>query len=505
MAFTFSAEIQAVLEKIQATLPADLPVYMVGGAVRDLLLQRETHDLDFILPEGALKQARRVADALGGAYYPLDSVRAYGRVILARPGQVRLIVDIANIEGGDLEDDLRGRDFTINAMALELRQLETLIDPLGGLADLRNRRLRAGSPQAFENDPLRVLRGVRLAAAFECLITPETRGWMRQAAPRLSMVSAERLRNELFRILETPRRAAALRALDTLGALAPVLPELEELKGVTQPPPHIYDVWEHSLEVVERLETVLAVLATQHDPELSASLHLGMVAVQLGRFRGNIQTHLQSELSQGRTTRALLFLSALYHDIAKPRTRTIDPDGRTRFFEHEELGVQLVAQRAAALQLSKAEILRLERTVRQHLRPLLLAQTGRAVSRRAIYRFFRDAGPAGVDVCLLSLADVLGTYVLIPPQDIWARHIEVIRVLVEAWWEKPEQSVAPPALVTGHELMKELELEPGPLVGELLEAIREAQASGKVRDRKEALNLARVIAQGKVKNQGRGE
>jgi hypothetical protein len=129
--------------------------------------------------------------------------------------------------------------------------------------------------------------------------------------------------------------------------------------------------------------------------------------------------------------------------------------------------------------------------VRHHMRPLFLANTGRPPTRRAIYRFFRDTGPAGVDVCLLSLADVLATYGPTLPQDHWENHIEVVRTLLSAWWEQPAESVSPPALVTGHNLIAELGLSPGPLVGELLEAIREAQAAGQVHDRAGAIAYAR--------------
>jgi hypothetical protein len=127
------------------------------------------------------------------------------------------------------------------------------------------------------------------------------------------------------------------------------------------------------------------------------------------------------------------------------------------------------------------------------MRPLLLTQTGKPPTRRAIYRFFRDAGPAGVDVCILSLADMLGTYGPALPVETWADLLEVVRVLLQAWWEQPEESVSPPPLLNGHELVDELKIEPGKIVGEILEAIREAQASGTVQTRLEALDLARSM------------
>ncbi|MBN2148490.1 MAG: HD domain-containing protein, partial [Anaerolineales bacterium] len=257
-----------------------------------------------------------------------------------------------------------------------------------------------------------------------------------------------------------------------------------------QSPPHILDVWEHTLDVIKRLEAILEVLAPAYDPDKAASLILGLVVLRLGRYRQQIQAHLSESLNPNRTLRSLLFFAALYHDVGKPETRTQQPDGRVRFFEHDQLGQILTSTRAQALHLSNVEIERLKVIVRHHMRPLLLAQMDELPSRRAIYRYFRDTGPAGVDICLLSLADTLGTYGASLPQEVWARQLDVIRLLLEAWWEKPSENIAPPPLLNGRDLIEQLGLQPGPLIGQLLEAIREAQASGQVTTPEQAIALA---------------
>jgi hypothetical protein len=132
--------------------------------------------------------------------------------------------------------------------------------------------------------------------------------------------------------------------------------------------------------------------------------------------------------------------------------------------------------------------------IRNHLRPILLAQNGGFPTRKAIYHFFRDTGPAGVDICLLSLADVLGTYGYTLPQVEWTHQLEVVRSLLEAWWERPEESVSPPPLLTGRDLIESMGLEAGPLIGEILEKVREAQATGEIQSQEEALELARQLA-----------
>lgn len=482
-----------LLPQIVDQLPADVPGYLVGGAVRDMLLRRPLRDLDIVMAHDPIPIARRVADHLGADFYVLDAGRGYGRIVFSGPENGPIIADFTPFQGPDLESDLHARDFTVNAIAVDLRRPDHLIDPLGGAPDLHERLLRACSRQAMQDDPLRVLRGVRLAAAFELRITPETLTFMREAAPQLSRVSSERIRDEILRILSGRKASAALSALDQLGVLALILPELIDMKGVTQSAPHIHDVWGHTLDTISQLNTLLDVLGLVFHPDSAANLQMGLVSLRLGRFREALHVHLGDSLNPDRPPRSLLFLAALYHDIGKPTTREVDQVGRIRFFEHDRIGAEIAAQRAHWLHLSNPQIERLKKIVRYHLRPMLLAQSSDGPSRRAIYRFFRDAGPAGVDVCLLSLADTLGTYGPTLPQEVWGRHLEVVRALLQAWWDKPEESVSPPKLLSGDDLITELGIGPGPLVGKLLEEIREAQATGRVTDRKQALALARKI------------
>jgi putative nucleotidyltransferase with HDIG domain len=347
--------------------------------------------------------------------------------------------------------------------------------------------------QAFRHDPVRILRAVRLAAAFGLQLESETRAALRAAVPGLASVSAERLRDEFFRLLEAPKPAAALRALDLLGALDPLFPELAPLKGLEQSPPHIYDVWNHSLHVVDKLDLVFAALDESYPAEGAVDLVSGLTVLRLGRYRGQVSSHLAAELVPGRPRRALLLLAALLHDCGKALTRSVDSDGRIRFFEHEARGAELVQTRAAALRLSSDECELLRAVVANHMRPFLLSQTGEEPSRRAIYRYFRDAGLAGVDVCLLSLADLLGKNGAELAEAELTRRLDTLRALLEGYYEMAEQVVSPPVLLDGDDLMRELGLKPGRKVGELLEALREAQAMGKVEDRAAALAFARGL------------
>ncbi len=483
-----------ILDKIRAAFPAEVEVYLVGGAVRDLILQRPTHDLDFVVPQDALGTARRVADRLGGAYYPLTEDPPTGRVVLIGDSdQDRLDLDFAQYRGPDLESDLRGRDFTINAIAMSLSGPGEIIDPLGGGRDLRDQVLRACDPTAIKADPLRAVRAVRMATTFDLRILPETRDLIRASVSNIAAVSPERVRDEFFRILESPRAAGAVQILDTLGILEIIFPELVALKGVPQSPPHIGDVWSHTMRTLTKLDGLLQILGPIHDPDEAGDLMMGLAAGKIGRYRQQIDQHLAEEPTNARTVRQLLSLAALVHDVGKPATQTIDPDGRIRFLKHQQVGEEMAGKIGARLKLSNHEDRRLRTIVSHHMRPLLLAQSGEPPSRRATYRFFRDTGPVGVDIVLLSLADTLATYGPTLPQEVWIDHLNVSRTLLEAWWEKKEEQVLPPPLVRGEDLMQGLGMAQGPKIGEVLERVREAQAVGEITTRDEALEFARQV------------
>src|SRR5215211_2924998 len=199
------------IDKVRDILP-DQEIYLVGGAVRDMLLNRGSQDLDFALPSNGISLARKVANALNAAFMVLDGERDTGRVIVTEADGTRILLDFATYRGKDLEEDLRARDFTINAIAFDLRR-QTLLDPCNGASDLRAKTIRACSPTSLSEDPVRILRAVRQAAAFQFRIEPDTRKAMKEAARLLPRISLERQRDELFKILEGPRPDASLRAL----------------------------------------------------------------------------------------------------------------------------------------------------------------------------------------------------------------------------------------------------------------------------------------------------
>lgn len=483
-----------LIEKIKEILPPDQEVYLVGGAVRDLLISRLSPDLDFALPSSGIALARTVANALQADFMVLDNERDTGRVILTSEDGAFTFIDFAKFRGSNLEEDLRDRDFTINAIAYHMQD-GTIIDPMNGANDIRAKVIRACSPDSMSNDPVRILRGVRMAAAFGFVIDKNTREWMKQAAGQVGGVSIERLRDELFKILGGPKANASVRALEMLGVLTHLMPELVKMKGVTQSPPHIHDVWAHTLAVLDHLDLLLSSLRPDFDAEKTSDMFIGLISLRIGRYREQLAEHLAKNLNPNRSHRSLLFFAALYHDVCKPDTRSVDENGRIRFFDHDVKGAAVVAERARSFNLSNDEVERAGKIVEHHMRihnfAIRLEKDGQPPSRKAVYRFFRDGGLAGIDLILLALADVRGTEGPELTQERWTAYLDIARILLENYWEKPQEVVNPPRLLNGNELMKELKLKPGRAVGQLLELIRENQAAGKIETKVQALAFAR--------------
>jgi putative nucleotidyltransferase with HDIG domain len=483
-----------LVEKIINVLPADQEIYLVGGAVRDLLISRVSPDLDFAVPSNGISLARKVANALDADFVPLDDERDTGRVVVINEDGSRIFLDFAVYRGINLEADLRARDFTINAIAYNLRD-ETIIDPLEGGNDLRQKLIRACSPTSLSDDPVRILRAIRQAAAFGFRIEKNTRELLKQAAGQLDRVSPERLRDEVFKILKGPKPDASMRALEMLGVLSCIMPELVSMKGVGQSEPHMYDVWTHTLAVLDYLDQIISSLRVGYDAEKTNDMFTGLLTLRLGRYREQIAAHFAKPLNVDRSRRSLLFFAALYHDVSKPETKTVEESGRTRFFNHDVQGAEIAAERAHSFNLSNDEIDCLKIIIKNHMRIHSFVDRAKsenqAPSRKAIYRFFRDSGEAGVDLVLLGLADVRATRVHALTIEVWNAYLDVARILLESYWEHPQEIIAPPRLIDGNELMKELGLKPGPVVGQLLETIRENQAAGKIEDREQALAFAR--------------
>jgi tRNA nucleotidyltransferase/poly(A) polymerase len=470
--------------------------WLVGGAPRDSLLRRQTRDLDLVVRHDACRLARCIANALGADYYTLDPDRDVGRVLFEDAGE-RWTLDVARLRGADIDDDLRLRDFTVNAIAVGLAD-GAWRDPLGGAADLRDHRLRLCSPEAIRDDPIRILRAVRFSLDLNLRIDPDAVRALRAAAGSLSSASAERLRDEAFRLLALEAPASALRLLDELTGLQALFPEVDALHGVEQPSPHAYDAWNHTLAVVDGMRAVLRCLAPGGESDGAGDLVLAEARLHLGAFAPALQAHLHKAPAAARPLSSLLIFDALYHDVGKAVTRSVDASGAIRFLGHEAVSAELAVERARALRLSGEEVERIGAAIAQHMRPGQLEKS-QPISRRSLYRYFRDCGPAGIDVLLLSLADLLGKATPPVAPERWRMRLAAVRQMLESYFENHDDHLDPAPLVDGDDLMARLQLSPGPEIGRLLEALREAQAAGEVSTRDQALDLAASLHTGPLR------
>jgi tRNA nucleotidyltransferase/poly(A) polymerase len=420
---------EAVVETARRLEQAGLRGYIVGGAVRDLLLGRDTRDFD-LLVEGRLEDARRAVPeaTFVGAHTPV-------LVLPERGGRPRIEILEPRAGARNLEEDLRLRDFTLNAMGFDLSE-SAVIDPLGGRRHLEERRLVAVDPdRGLRVDPVRILRGVRLAIELDLTVDPETERAMQRDAWRLSEAPGERLREELFRALRLPTPSTFIEKLRRIGALAAVLPEILRTVAIAQNRYHDDDVYRHTLRVVD-----------------------GVKAEPLVR------------------------LAALLHDVAKPETKLyVERKKDFSFLRHEHLGREHVARVAGRLRLSRREEKSVADLVKHHLLfPDRLA-TDRAI-RRMLVRVGDDILPALLDLRRADLASR-------DPSGRAGREWEETVRRIEHERAGPKAPGGTRLRLSGRDVMRVLGIEEGPEVGRWLQRARR-----RVVERPEENDRERLVA-----------
>jgi len=413
--------------------------WLVGGAVRDTLLHRLCDDIDLVVAGDAEAFARTLADALGGAAFSFSERFSAWRI--ACPGGH---VDVAPLRGGSIDDDLRGRDFTINAIARPLGvSPAALVDPCGGLADLRSRRLTPCGPRSLDDDPVRVVRLARLRYELDLAPAAGLDDAARGAAGGLAATSGERLEHELSALLGLPAAGLAVQCLADLGALDVVLPEVAACRGVTQNAYHHLDVFGHTLEALSFLPQIVAALGGER--YLTPPGEAGLA---------------------GAPPLSPLAWAVLLHDVGKPAARQVDGDGRVTFFYHDRIGEELVRAVSRRLRVSRRFEQFLADLVRQHLRLGFLVRE-MPLTKRALVRFRHAVEPFVFEAIALSLADRMATRgERTPPQSI-ARHFRIAR---DVFGDTPGP---PRRLLCGDEVMTLLNLPEGAAVGRALEALQE--------------------------------
>ncbi len=475
--FPWLKENRALLEAIQGIASRKrVTLYLVGGALRDIVSGRQKNrpDMDFCLKQGAISFARAVARELKCGFVVLDELHGCARAVKKMRGGLYTL-DFTDFRGKTLEEDLLHRDFSVNSMALELKNIfslcnldDALIDPFGGRKDIKAGIVRLVNRQGFDEDPLRLLRAFSLAALFGFSLDPLTSRLARSKRKKITSVASERVRDELFKVLSSRQSFGPLKKIEEYGLLDLIIPEIKPMRRIRQGLHHHLDVWNHSLETFKHLEAIL----------------------NKAKDANTMSSYIAEEVSAGRSRYELIKLAGLLHDIGKPGTLSVKR-GKVSFHGHERLGACMCEKIGIRLKLSNEEIRCLKQIVFSHLRPGFLADAP-LLTRRARFRFFRDTGSEALSVLLVSLADQRATKGRLATRESRQRHERLIKRLMREYFTGRNEKKAK-RLVNGNDLMDRFGLKPSPAIGKVLRELEELQAIGRIKNRREALRHAAKI------------
>lgn len=459
-------------------------VWLVGGSIRDLLRGQTTlPDLDLATSFNPIPAAREYARAKGAGFVVLDEERKIVRVVQTSSDE-HYTFDISMFRAADIESDLRERDFTINAIAARLdlaaadanrtnsssaANTEELIlelyDPLHGYEHLKQNMIIPCSDNLFIDDPLRIMRAFRFSALFDADFSPKLEQMIVNQAKLLENVSGERVRDELFKVLQAADSTRWIRLLHKTGILAVILPQLTACQGVEQNEWHHLDVFEHSLLTLENLEKLLL----DHEEAY---------------WWPNFIHYLDEYISGNRSYRQLLKLGCLLHDLGKPACRRIESEsGRVIFHGHEMEGVRIVREISESLKLSTGENHYLQLLVKNHMRPGVMLQQG--VSDKRLFRFFSETGRDGLGIAILSLADRCSAQGSLSNGELQDFKQGIFNIMQSFYEQLKKPKLVP--LLNGNDLIVHFGLKPGPEFKRILMALEEAQYLGEIRNRREAL------------------
>ncbi len=487
-----SAKQAGMLNRMLNGYPADLftdlekaarlrgeSLYVTGGAVRDWLLGTAPHDLDFTIDHGSLAFVRTVKEIRGeGRIVPLglrhdDTCR----IVIGD-----LVVDVSGFRLGttSITEDLARRDFSVNAMAVEVADIVEggwdigVIDPMNGLTDMAQRIVRV-CPGAFPDDPLRMIRAFRFAAVLGYQIEAKTLEAMSSRGNLINMSAMERVSYECNLIMASPRAHAAIIGMKMVGLLGWVVPELYEGKGVEQPASHHLDVFRHNLLTLDYLEKIVA------DPD-------SYFPLSGERMRRYLQ-HEERVM--------LLKWAALFHDVGKPAVQKRLPEkgDRITFYGHDQEGVKIFELFAERMKWSRKHREFVSRLIRMHMHPFHLCNVEREdgeLTLRSKLKICRKAEDDLPGLFILAMADSLAGQGSEKPAGMEKQLAFLFAGLDDLYGETIKPVLSGPKLLTGHDLIDTLGLVPGPLFREILAALDLAVVERKVKQKDEALDWVRA-------------
>lgn len=442
-------------------LPEIKDTYIVGGSIRDLLLDRSPTDYDIAVTGNPEKFAEKMAEKLKGHVVQLGKPDQTMIRVVSNHG----IFDITPLGGTSVEDNLRKRDFTINALAYKVDSGE-IIDCLGGLQDLADKKIRMVSGEVFREDPLRLLRAYRIGACLHFTIEPRTESAIRADSERIKRSAGERIHAEFFKMLETSLSYVYLSQMDDSGLLTAIFPDLVPLKGCVQNRHHAFDGFEHTMRAYDHLETLLN--------NLEKALPDSCVAVQE---------------SMAQNGAALIKCAMLLHDIGKPLAKRIEANGEIHFYGHALKSSELAREITRKLKFSNHEKMFIDFIIRNHIKPLALyiAHKKKTLTPRGLIRFYKKCADNTPALLLHAMADMKAKQ---NRNDQRNKNFTVFaKKMIHDFFNCYKPARTEPLLITGHDLIKIFGLTPSPLFKKILNFVDESKLTHIIKDRSEALSL----------------
>ncbi|MCR4662864.1 MAG: HD domain-containing protein [Endomicrobiaceae bacterium] len=470
--------LKEIIEVINLAKETNTEVYVVGGYIRDFLLKKETLDIDLVVSEKPEPFAKKLAKKINGKCFKLhEDLQTYRVAVFNNPDLQ--YIDISLMQGKNIKEDLSRRDFTINALAVKIEKFDNIkkniTDYFNGLKDLKAKKINVVSKTAFLDDPLRILRAFRFSSEYKFKITKETLSLIKKYSSRISTVAGERIKNELFRILNNKKSSQYIAAIDECGLFEQMFPVVTKMKKSAKNfYYHPKGLFQHCFQTYEALENILVKL-DKYFP----------------KSKDILEQHLNEHFSENVNKKNLLKFVAIFHDCAKPECAK-RMGSKMRFLGHEELGAKKTAQIMKELKMSNKEIEFAKAIISEHMRPSNLAKS-EVITTRAQMRLFRDIKENTPDLLILAMSDWHSYKTLkkkIYPKKVLKQQEKSVAKLIFAYFDfinnKPKDKI-----VDGNILMKEFHLKPGKIIGELLSYINNAYEEGRIKDKKQALKYAK--------------
>ncbi len=427
----------SLIEKIKPYIK-NYDSYLVGGYLRDLLSGEISPDRDIAIKcDNLAKLTKKIADELNGTFVELDPVNEIYRVVFGND-----YIDFAKLLNNNLIDDIKRRDFTINAITYDINN-EKFVDITGGKKDFEEKIIRTYKISNLSDDPLRTLRAIRFQAKLGFRIDDEIINYIKENNSLILNVAPERIHQELIKTFEGKFLINALFSMDETGLLDVIFPFFKDIKKIPSNSHHHLDLFHHLIETTKNIRI--------NKPELK--------------------------------------LAAFIHDLAKPDCWTIEKDtGRHRFIGHDELGAKKVVPFLKKLKFSNKEIEYISKMVQFHIYPSALMKDEN-VTERAIIRFIRKIGDDTLDLLELARADRLSARGPAVSDEMIEVNLSNLEKLKEKYFEISPKLKEMPKLVDGNEIMQILNLKPSPKLKEIIDEIKELQLEGKINTKEDAINF----------------